>query len=93
VAPLLLDAYVSRGSPRGSRLFDYDVCAAKAEGKLMDLEPGMTKQGVRDLNSLGPKKKRPTPVDAPRAEGGGEPARAPEQPVAEAATVAPQSPS
>jgi hypothetical protein len=62
--------------------------AAKAEGEFMDLEPGMTKQGVRDLNSLGPRKKKPNAADGQRGEGGGEPARVPEQPVAEAAAVA-----
>ena len=56
----------------------------------MDLEPGMTKQGVRDLNILFPKKKKPRAGDAAQGEGSGEPARASDSPVAEAAAVAPQ---
>ena len=62
-----------------------------AEGQFMDLEPGMTRQGVRDLNVLGPKKKKPHAVDEQRGEGGGEPARVPEPPAAEAAVVAPMA--
>jgi hypothetical protein len=55
----------------------------------MDLEPGVTKQGVRDLNSLGPKKsKKRNAGDSPRVEGGGEPAQVPEPPVADTAPVA-----
>ena len=55
----------------------------------MGLEAGMTKQGVRDLNSLGPRKTKPGAGDAQRGEGGGEPAREPQQPVAETPAVVP----
>jgi hypothetical protein len=55
----------------------------------MDSEVTLTKQGVRNLNSLGPKKKKPSAGDAQRGEGGADPARVPEQPVAEAAAVVP----
>jgi hypothetical protein len=61
-----------------------------AEGKLMSLEPGMTKQGLRDLNILFPKKKKPRAGDALPSEGSAELARAPEPPVAEAAVVEPK---
>jgi hypothetical protein len=54
----------------------------------MDSEETLTKQGVRNLNSLGPKKeKKPRAGEGQRAEGGGEPASVPEHPVAEVAVV------
>ena len=56
----------------------------------MDTEEKLTKQGVRNLNSLGPKKtKKPSAVEGQRGEGSGEPARVAEPPVAEAAPVTP----
>lgn len=56
----------------------------------MSLEPGMTKQGLRDLNVLFPKKKKPRAADEPQGELAAEPTRAPEPPVAEAAAVEPK---
>jgi hypothetical protein len=54
----------------------------------MDLEPGMTKPGVRDLNSLYPKKRKARPVDEPRGPDDAVPVPAPEASRAEAAAVA-----
>jgi hypothetical protein len=56
----------------------------------MDLKPGMTKQGLRDLNVLYPKKKKPRAGEAQPGEAGAEPVRAAEPPVADAAAVTPQ---
>jgi hypothetical protein len=50
----------------------------------------MTKQGLRDLNVLFPKKKKPRAADEPQGELAAEPTRAPEPPVAEAAAVEPK---
>jgi|WetSurMetagenome_2_1015567.scaffolds.fasta_scaffold593459_3 hypothetical protein len=55
----------------------------------MKLEPGTTKQGLRDLNVLYPKKRKPRPGDEPQAANDGGPAPAPETAVAEAVAVAP----
>jgi hypothetical protein len=55
----------------------------------MDLEPGMTKQGVRDLNSLYPKKRKARPGEEPRGPADAVPVPAPAASAAEAAAVAP----
>jgi hypothetical protein len=47
----------------------------------------MTKQGVRDLNDLGPKKQRLRADYTPRSQRGGDIARVAEPPVADAAPV------
>ena len=49
---------------------------------------GMTKQGVRDLNGLGPKKKKLRADHTPQGEGSAETARGAERPVADTAPVA-----
>jgi hypothetical protein len=50
------------------------------KGELMDSEDRMTKQGVRDLNSLGPKKKT---ANGEHQEGVGDVVSAPSDPVLE----------
>jgi len=47
------------------------------------MDSRVTKQGVRDLNSLGPQRKRPPREDQPRKDRGAEKLAAPTLPVVE----------
>ena len=56
----------------------------------MDLKPGTTKQGLRDLNVLYPKKKKPRAGEVQPVEAAAEPVVAAEPPAADPVAAVPQ---